>query len=291
MNFTEKIKQIHGNKYKYDMVIYVNQKTKIILFCNNCKQYIQKWPSDVLYKPNNACSCLYNKKLTTSEYLQKLEELKYDYSKTKYIGMSKNIIITCKIHGDFKIIAGNHLYKKSGCPRCSPSKPINNDDFINFANIKHNNLYTYSKCKYITDREKVIITCKLHGDFSQRPSDHKQGQGCPICKSSQGEKRIKKILDDNNIKYVQEKRFDDCKYKNSLPFDFYIHQYKTCIEYDGIQHFQPIDHFGGENAFIQTQYRDSLKTIYCNSNNFTLIRISYKDSQETIDQKLQTIKL
>jgi len=62
-----------------------------------------------------------------------------------------------------------------------------NEDFIKEATILHNGRYNYSKTNYINAFEKVIITCPIHGDFTQKPNGHLSGRGCPVCKYSKGE--------------------------------------------------------------------------------------------------------
>ena len=59
------------------------------------------------------------------------------------------------------------------------NKMLNN--FIEKANKIHNNKYDYSKAVYKKALEKVIITCPIHGDFTQRISTHLQGKGCKFC--------------------------------------------------------------------------------------------------------------
>ena len=103
----------------------------------------------------------------------------------------------------------------------------------------------------------------------------KDGRRCPKCKKSKGEIEISKILDLYNIKYEEEYRFENCKFKYTLPFDFYLPEYNTCIEYDGIQHFYIIEQFGGLDGFISSKIRDTIKNIYCENNNIKLIRIPY----------------
>jgi len=71
-----------------------------------------------------------------------------------------------------------------------------------------------------------------------------------------------------------------------LPFDFYLSDLNICIEYDGIQHFKPIDYFGGDTAFILLQTNDQIKNEYCIENNIKLIRIRY---DENIEEKLSNI--
>ena len=111
--------------------------------------------------------------------------------------------------------------------------------------------------------------------------------GCPFCKESKGEKIIKNFLIDNNISFEQQKKFDDCKYKLKLPFDFYLSELNICIEYDGLQHYKCIKIFGGEKNFNLIKKRDEIKNDYCEKNNINLIRIKYN---ENINEKLYFLK-
>lgn len=97
---------------------------------------------------------------------------------------------------------------------------------------------------------------------------------CGCSNESKGEQLIKNILLKNNIVFKQWVTFDTCKYKNLLPFDFFVNN-QYIIEYDGKQHFQAIDFFGGEDTFKLQQIRDNIKTQWCKDNNIPLIRIPY----------------
>lgn len=94
---------------------------------------------------------------------------------------------------------------------------------------------------------------------------------------SNGELSIEYVLNSIPIKFIKQYKFNDCKYKRKLPFDFYLPELNTCIEYDGEQHFEP--RFGN-SEFKKTKIRDEIKTNYCLSNNIRLIRISYLDNIE-----------
>lgn len=109
---------------------------------------------------------------------------KYDYSKVEYINSKKNIIIICKIHGEFPQLPYNHL-KGYGCKKCSVITSANmcrsnNEEFIEKAKIKHGDKYDYSKVEYKKSNEHVIIICKEHGEFPQTPGKHLSG-GCKKC--------------------------------------------------------------------------------------------------------------
>lgn len=112
---------------------------------------------------------------------------------------------------------------------------------------------------------------------------------CGCRKISHGELYIMSLLNDNNIRFTHQHKFDDCKNKFQLPFDFYLPDYNICIEYDGKQHFEPVDLFGGEDGFAKRQKNDNIKNKYCLEHNITLIRIPYTLSKEEISNCVLSI--
>ena len=99
---------------------------------------------------------------------------------------------------------------------------------------------------------------------------------CPSCSnaSSKGELEIKKILEEMDVNFIPQYKFSDCKYKRCLPFDFYLPDYRICIEYDGEQHFE-ICFSQSQEEFDTSIKRDKIKDDYCVKNNIKLIRIPY----------------
>lgn len=151
-----------------------------------------------------------------------------------------------------------------------------NDIIKQKFNKIHDNKYDYSLVIYTHSNKKVKIICDKHGVFEQTPNSHLKGRGCPVCKTSKGELNIKNFLEKNNIKYHYQYKFNDCKNINKLPFDFYLPDLDTCIEYHGEQHYRPIEWFGGEAMFNDLKIRDKIKIDYCYNNNITLIIIPYR---------------
>jgi very-short-patch-repair endonuclease len=94
---------------------------------------------------------------------------------------------------------------------------------------------------------------------------------------SYGERKILKYLESNNIEYKHQFKFDECKNVNKLIFDFYVPSLNTIIEFDGRQHFEPIEFFGGLEDFEKLKVRDSIKNDFCEKNKINLLRISYED--------------
>jgi very-short-patch-repair endonuclease len=100
---------------------------------------------------------------------------------------------------------------------------------------------------------------------------------------SSGEYTIKGILEAMSIHFIREMRFADCKDSNTLPFDFYLPQHTAVIEYDGLQHFEAVEYFGGQETFEYTQRHDQIKNAYCAANNIRLLRIKYTDFEKVED--------
>ncbi|WP_210131614.1 hypothetical protein [Staphylococcus sp. GDK8D30P] len=131
-----------------------------------------------------------------------------------------------------------------------------------------------------------MIHLKCGNIFQTIPGDFLRGHCCPHCKQSRGERDIANFLKEHSIEYEFQKRFKDCKDKRALPFDFYIPALNSCIEFDGIQHFEPVDYFGGEKALKEVQRRDGIKTKYCKEKGIKLLRIRY---DEDVEEKLNSI--
>lgn len=137
--------------------------------------------------------------------------------------------------------------------------------------------------------EDAIFSCKKHGIFQMTPYEFLQNKkGCPKCNESKGEAGTREFLEINDIVYDYQKRFDDCRYINPLPFDFYLPIYNIAIEYQGDHHLKPVKFPGmtDEEAldnFKAVQRRDKIKKEYCIKNNILLIEIfSLKEIPEKL---------
>jgi hypothetical protein len=224
------------------------------------------------------------RKLTTEEFIEKAKKIHnnlYDYSLSLYKDSRTKVNINCSIHGIFSQTGNAHLTGQ-GCPKCgtiNAHKKIshNNESFINKAKKIHGDRYDYSKVNYVNNHTSVEIVCKIHGTFNQVPNIHLNKKGCPNCSTSKGEGEIKKILEKNGLKYKIQHVFKDCFYKQPLRFDFYLPEFNTCIEYDGIQHFIPIEYFGGIKNLGENRVKDNIKNEYCFNNKIRLIRVKYSD--------------
>lgn len=284
--------KIHGTNYDYSLVNYINNYTKVKIICYKHGMFEQTPKGHLKGKRCIKCSGI--EQLSTDIFINKSNIIHsnfYDYSLVEYINNRTKVKIIYPTHGEFVQIPTNHL-KGRVCMKCYINKKPTYkrksiDNFITEANKIHNSKYLYLKSNYIDRKTDVIITCSKHGDFIQRPAHHLRGAGCPTCAETKGEESIRIFLENHNIKFEQEKRFKDLKDKSYLYYDFYLPEYNLCIEYDGKQHFEAIEYFGGEKAFLETQKRDEIKNQYCRDNNIDLLRISYKE-KDKIEEIINT---
>jgi len=285
--FIEKSNIVHNNKFDYSKVNYKTAHIKVIINCPEHGDFKQK-PSRHL--SGDGCpKCANNILYTNDEFIKKsnlVHNNKYNYSLTKYVNSYTKVKIICPEHGEFEQNPSSHL-KGTMCQMCyADSRKTSKENFIKRSKEIHGDRYDYSLVEYNNSYTNVKIICKEHGIFNQRPQTHLNGFGCSSCKSSTGENKIRLFLEKHNIKYIYQHVYDRCKDKRHLPFDFYLPKYNMCVEFDGLQHFKPIEYFGGEKTLKITKKHDKIKNNYCKDNNIKLLRIRYN---ENIDKKLYEI--
>lgn len=287
--FITKALKIHGDKYDYSTVNYINAKTKISIICKEHGEFYQT-PSNHLSK-FNCQKCSNNFKSDTTTFINKATNIhnnKYDYSKVNYINSNTHVIIICKEHGDFKQMPDFHINRKCGCPKCSFSYKNNTSSFIEKATKIHGNIYDYSLVEYVNNYTNIIITCKKHGEFNQTPDIHiNQKCGCPSCINKTEFKFFSKIQP-FYPKIKRQYKVKWCKNKLYLPFDFVIEDLKIIIELDGLQHFKQISNWTSPEIQIE---KDKYKTKCANDNNFSVIRILQNDVFKDKFDWIEEIKL
>lgn len=300
--FVKRAKRIHNDFYNYDLAVFKNVESKVKIICPIHGEFEQRADHHLEGRKCKKCSCKSpaNKKRFENAcelFVKRASEKwngKYDYSKVIYENARKKVKIICPNHGEFLQSPDTHL--KHECIKCSTENTANRQrhntmKFIENAKKIHGDNYDYSKVNYRDSRTKVEIICKKHGSFFQTPYNHLQNKGCMFCKNkSKGEESIKKFLKENFIAFKRQKTFCNCvnpKTNKKLRFDFYLMEKNICIEYDGQQHFNSIDHWGGEKTLKENKRKDKIKNEYCKNHNIRLIRISYKENVvDILSQKL-----
>jgi len=282
----EKILKKHGNKYLYPNFNYKGYRNKILIICEKHGEFNQAYGDHIIGCGCQLCGGV--AKIDTKSFIKKSEIIHnyfYDYSKSKFLGYKNPIKIICPIHGEFIQKPHYHL-KGRGCSKCGREKTIKShsytqDIFLSMAADIHKNKYSYPE-NYEHGYKNLKIICPIHGEFIQKPKYHLEGAGCRKCNMSRGETLIRKILEERSVNYQFQKKFEGCKFKSDLSFDFFIPEKNICIEYDGRQHSKSLNFFGGDKIFEIQKIKDNIKSKFCLKNKIKLIRIDYRKNKKEI---------
>lgn len=162
--------------------------------------------------------------------------------------------------------------------------------YKNIMGQKFGLLTVVNKTNKKTENGSVLWEClcecenTAYASYSDLARYRKSSCGCSHYSSM--ENFIATFLSENGINYISQARFDGCRNIYPLPFDFYLYEYNTIIEYDGEQHFRPIEYFGGEVGFKKQQHNDSIKNNYCLEHNINLIRFPYTLTTDDIKKQI-----
>ena len=191
---------VQDDFYDYSKSIYKGNKNKIIIICHSHGMFEQSPDSHLKGARCPECAKIsYRLKRgkKANDFICESENIHgsiYNYQNVNYLNVNTKVKIGCNIHGEFEQLPANHL-KGHGCKKCgndlvTDQTRKNQKEFIKQASSIHDNYYQYEHTEYKSDKIKIKITCPIHGDFVQVPSNHLQGQGCKICRiKSRGEKQ------------------------------------------------------------------------------------------------------
>lgn len=216
----------------------------------------------------------------------------------QYNNLKEPIRVKCKKCGNiWETLAGNLVNGKSGCPNCA-NIATGNRSRLTISQVKSkiikvtNNEYVFVGNKYKNSNLPIKVKHKKCGTIFEVTLNHflSSRSRCPKCGASNGEKQVQDYLDSYKVNYKYGYIIPDLVYKKNLHFDFWLPQYKLAIEYDGQQHFYPVQ-FGGmseeqaNQEYKDGRLRDSMKDVYCKENNIKLIRIKYDQDVDTVLNK------
>ena len=201
-------------------------------------------------------------------------------------GSHKKVWWKCSIADDheWQATANSRTNQGGNCPYCVGQKvSISNCLEVIFPEIakewhlSKNNL-TPRQITGASDRKVWWKCLQGHEWKSSVKNRTKLGNGCPICSESKGERAIVEFLAKGNFIFERQCRFDNCRDKNPLAFDFviYSHNNMKLIEYQGIQHYEPVG-FGGDASlnYQRVVRHDKIKRIWCEENEVELLEIPY----------------
>lgn len=309
--FIEEAEKVHGKgRYDYSLSLYKSNREDVDIIChvkdeNGVEHGVFHQSPDEHVNQGHGCpSCAGNIKLTKEQFIEKAEAVhgkgRYDYSLVEVDGVYKEVNIIChekhengEEHGIFPQKPSKHL-RGQGCPICGAKKSIKArtttlEEFIVRAREIHGYIYDYGRVEFENMNKAVMIGCPIHGYYPRTPSAHiHQKQGCPFCRQSKMEKEVTMLLDKLCVKYVEKKRF---KWLGRQHLDVYLIDYNIAIECQGIQHFEPREHFGGEEEFQKTVERDKRKLQLCEKHGVPLYYIHYDEPlEEKLSEILTTIR-
>ena len=215
--FIEKAGLVHGDKYDYSLVDYVNNDTKVKIICPKHGEFEQKPSSHTFSKRPKGCrECGEESKLMSEEdFYVKLETrfpLSLSYDKLSYKSSSKPLEFTCLFCGGKETISPKSLIRRqSSCKVCSHTRYLKPDEYITrFEEVHGIGAYDYSKVVWRGYHKKIRVVCPRHPDKDIRltPYQHLQGQGCKYCKG---------VKVTNTAEFIEEaNKVHDSKYDYSL---------------------------------------------------------------------------
>lgn len=274
---------------------YINGKTKILHRCLICGFEWKVRPNNIL---NHVGCPKCNKHIvkTNDDFINILQQNNSNIEALEpFIPSQLTIKCKCKKHNI--VWNGNiaNILKGGGCYLCKSEKTSlrlkkSNSQFVKELQEVNTNIVPLEQYQSIHGKIKFkCLSCNY--EWISEPGHILSGYGCPKCSVSivsNGENKIQNWLLCHDINFEPQKRFIDCRDINTLPFDFYIPSFNKCIEFDGKQHFEPNDYFGGQEGFENTQRHDQIKTEYCKANNIPLLRIPY---YANIEEELENFLL
>lgn len=299
----QKLKCKKHNKifYRVPKLILRNINRRKTFICNDCRiEYITpisisnrkstKYKNvgkskQIIYTYSNIIECLNKKNIN----VKLISPIKKTYT-------NKDILnLECKIHGTFQKNVQLVFRSKWICNKCNILYTSNMNikygeerrkNFIKKAIEIHGDEYDYSKVDITGRLRKIPIICRIHGIFTQMPSLHLRGEGCPLCNKegiSNNERRLGYCLKKRfpNLEILQQWNGNILKRQK---LDYYIPKYKIGIEYQGPQHFINIDWYNDYRHSLEHRKElDKTKYEICKANNIHLIYFTFNKDFEGIN--------
>lgn len=282
--FKEQVYSAEENKYVV-LGEYIDAHTPISILHNipECMHTYSSNPNN--FNNGSRCpKCFGSFKRTTDQFKQEV----YDLVKNEYMVLGKYETNQTKIKMEhttcgfiWSVRPAHFLYEGSRCPKCAGVIKKTTEDFKQIVYELEGEDYQVLS-EYVDVKTHILIKhIPCNHSYSVRPNNFLRGRRCPKCISSKGELTIANWLDENKINYIPQYKTEKCKDKKCLPFDFAV--LNDCgdviylIEFDGGQHYKPVEFWGGDKGFKELQKRDRIKDEYSLKNNVPLLRIPYWD--------------
>lgn len=263
--------------------VYKNNRSPLKMRCSCGNEFTARFDNFRSQVGSRMCSKCYARTKPQCTPTPELEISKFisDNSGSIYVrgytSAHRKMWLRCVCGNEFETTLLNFKLGKRKCDGCR-TPPHNRHTEVKIKRL----IREESECEYVSgwvvSTKPFRVRCVCGQEFETLLSNFRAGKKqCDTCsrRQSSGERRVEAWLVTNGVEYQTQKRFKGCKDKRSLPFDFYLPKYNTCIEYDGQQHFRDHAAFGWKDSFPKISYRDSIKTVFCEDKGIRLLRIPY----------------
>ncbi len=277
-DFKKEVFDLIGDEYIF-LDTYVNAYTKLKVKHSKCEHVYEVKPNNFL----NGSRCPYcfgTPKKTDAQFKQEV----YDLVGDEYIFLDSYVNDGTKLRvkhnecGHIYCVKPNYFLGGSRCPYCATNAKKTDAQFKKEVYSLVGNEYIVLGSYVNTNTKIKVKHNKCNTIYEVRPSDFiSHHNRCPYCNSPKGELIISKILNRLSISYELQKTFNDLRDTQLLSYDFFIPSQSILIEYQGIQHYQPVDHFGGKGRLKYQQKHDKIKSDYAKSHGYNLIAVPYTE--------------
>lgn len=260
--FIEKGSKFHNNKFDYSLISNFNSNNKITIICPIHDKFEQK-PHHHL--TGYGCpECFKLSQIKTNETF--ISEIKKIFPNLTIVGEYKNNYtkLIVKDENNIKYLTTPNSLLSGKYPNMKTC--LNkNDLFKNKAMLKHGNTYDYNNVDYVNTETKINITCKVHGDFLQLPSNHLNGQGCPYCKKE-------------FTVYSRTSWITHCNNRNLKPFIYIIECYND---------FESFIKIGLTSRTINERFHNKIEMPY----NYKIIKKIFGEPGFIFDKEIELHRL
>lgn len=285
-SFIWRLQNVYGNQYTL-LSPFINVDTFVYLYHKDCGHIIKMRPATLL--SGSQCHyCYGTDKLGLVGLYKQVHSANKDLELVDGSIARNKVVVRYLSCGHIRKDLINGIKERPYCQICANTMDRRKRALGFARNIGMYGLVSL-RSMYISQSHDVTVQCNRCGyTWDTNPGPLAVGHGCPKCSSSRGEAIIVKILDKYHIVYEYPKKFEDLRVKRLLHYDFYLPEYNVLIEYQGRQHYESVDYFGGDNKFREQQKHDEMKRRYAKEYGYHLLEISYKyDTLKSIERKIK----
>lgn len=276
--FLEEVKELVGDEYTV-LGKYITNQTSVQLKHNTCGNLYSPKPNDFL-RGKRCFKCFGVKKKTPASFRDEVRNIYGNEYEVlgDYTNNATKIIFMHNVCGKEYTTTPYNFLRQKRCPECTFKYKKDTEYFKREVASLVGTEYVVTGDYKTTSTKLLMHHTTCGSDFKATPHSFLKGTRCPICNSSKGEEAIRQTLTKLKIQYEQEYTFAECTHKKRLRFDFALFkegELLALLEFDGKQHFEPIEFWGGKSHFSNVKSRDAKKENFCIKEGIPLFRIPY----------------